>query len=205
MRLALNLRDVPDGEIREIAAHIVMRMTGNADFPDTAELVKELALLHDRYLKTMAVAASRSKQDIARKNNCKQEVITKIKELGVYVDKAVKGKDNEEVLLYSSGFPLAKVGGDTELIKPKNFSISPGKQFGEMIMQIKRVPGARSYLYEYTADPVTRESVWQGIGDTRCKKVLNNLPLGVKCWFRVAVIGSRGQLIRTEALWRYVS
>jgi len=205
VRLALNLGDVRDSELSEIAGYIVVKMTGNGNFPDAAELVGELSLLNDSYMKTLVDAGSRSKLDISRKNDCKQAIIKKMKELGAYVAKKVAGQVNEETLLHSSGFPLTKVGGDTELTRPKDFSILPGKQFGEIIIQVKRVPGARSYLYEYTTDPITPESVWQSIGDTRCKKVLNNLPLGVKCWFRIAVIGSRGQLLRTEALWRYVS
>ncbi|MFL5745526.1 MAG: hypothetical protein ACJ751_12725 [Niastella sp.] len=72
-------------------------------------------------------------------------------------------------------------------------------------MQISRVKGARSYLYQWTPNPVTSESIWQSIPGTRCKKTIKSLPLGVNYAFRMVAIGSRNQLLYTNILSRYIS
>ena len=125
-----------------------------------------------------------------------------MKILGEYVILASQG---EETKLISSGFPLTQPGGETVLTKPQRFRISPGRNYGEIIMQVKRVPGAKSYMYQYTSDPLTKDSVWESIGSTRCKAVIKGLPLGQKIWFRMAAIGPNGQVVYTEPVWRYIS
>jgi hypothetical protein len=62
-----------------------------------------------------------------------------------------------------------------------------------------------TYTYQYTPDPLTKESDWQIIYGTRCKKVIKDLPLGTKWRFRMGVIGPRNQMIYTEPLARYIA
>jgi hypothetical protein len=73
-------------------------------------------------------------------------------------------------------------------------------------MKIKRVAGARAYMYQYTSDdPANKDCKWQTIYETKGKAVIKGLPLGVQFWFRVAVIGRGGAVVYTETLSRYIS
>ena len=72
-------------------------------------------------------------------------------------------------------------------------------------MQVKRVLGAKTYMYQYTRDPLTEDSQWETVYSTQCKKVITNLPLGVKYLFRMAAIGPRDQIVYTGILNRYIA
>lgn len=129
-------------------------------------------------------------------------LIKKMKQLGEYVINESGGKITP---LISSGFPIVMPGSEVILSEPVGFKISPGPKNGEMILQVRRVMGAKSYLYEYTPDPLTPESHWRSAHSTRCKMVLRDLPLGIKFWFRMAAIGPRNQVMYTDVLERYVA
>jgi hypothetical protein len=205
LKLALNFKEIGEDELSIVAFRIIGEMRGNEKYPDAGDLVGELSAIRDQYAQSLARAKGRDVIEVARKNDYKLQLIKKMRELAEYVVKTARGRDDEEIWLINSGFPTVRSGPGGSLGEPTKFTIKPGTTFGEMELRIKRVPGARSYLYQYTADPVTRESIWQSVADTRCKKVISGLPLGVKMWFKVAAIGSNGQIVFTEALWRFVS
>jgi hypothetical protein len=201
-KINLNFKDIYDPELNMLAFRVAERMTNNTYFPDPGFLVIELNELCPQFNKALAHVGSRDMEKIAHKNNLRALLIKKLKEIGDFVIKEAKG---EELHLISSGFPLIKPVDEVILDTPRNFSIMPGPKPGEMILKVSRVKGARSYFYQWTPAPLTNESVWESIPDTRCKKIITGLPLGVNYLFRMAVIGSRNQIIFTKPLSRYVS
>lgn len=201
-KINLNFKDINDPELNMLAFAVAERMTNNEYFPDPGFLVIELNELCPQFNKAVAHVGSRDMEKIAYKNKLRALLIKKLKEIGDFVIKEAKGAD---LPLISSGFPLIKPVDEVILNTPGNFSIMPGPKPGEMILKVSRVRGARSYLYQWTPAPLTKESVWESVPDTRCKKVISKLPLGVNYFFRMAAIGSRNQIIYTQPLSRYVS
>jgi hypothetical protein len=67
------------------------------------------------------------------------------------------------------------------------------------------VKGAKAYMFQYARDPLTDESQWETVTSTQRKKVIANLPLGVKFLFRMAAIGARNQVVYTNVLGRHVA
>jgi hypothetical protein len=201
-KINLNFKDIHDSDLNMLAFRVAERMTNNEYFPDPGFLVIELNELCPQFNKAVAHVGSRDMEKIAHKNNLRALLIKKLKEVGDFVIKEAKGA---ELPLISSGFPLIKPVDEIILGSPEDFIIMPGPKPGEIIMKVSRVRGARSYLYQWTPAPLTNESVWESIADTRCKKVISKLPLGVNYFFRMAAIGSRNQIIYTKPLSRYVS
>jgi hypothetical protein len=201
-KINLNFKDINDPDLNMLAFRVAERMTNNEYFPDPGFLVIELNELCPQFNKAVAHVGSRDMEKIAHKNNLRTLLIKKLKEVGDFVIKEAKGA---ELPLISSGFPLIKPVDEIILGSPEDFKIMPGPKPGEIIMKVGRVKGARSYLYQWTPAPLTNESVWESIADTRCKKVISKLPLGVNYFFRMAAIGSRNQIIYTKPLSRYVS
>jgi hypothetical protein len=177
-------------------------MTDNEHFPDPGMLIIELQEINRQFQNAMTDARSRDMEKVAYKNNVRALLIRKLKQVGEFVLIQSKGR---EVALVSSGFALYKQEDEVKIKAPTNFSVKPGPQPGEIIMQVRRVKGARSYLYQWTPIPVTSESVWQSLPDTRCKKTIKGLPLGVNYAFRMAAVGSRNQLLYTNCISRYIS
>ncbi|WP_143774351.1 hypothetical protein [Niastella vici] len=201
-RLALNFKGVKDSDLYMEAFTVWQQMSGNENFPDPGMMIIDLWETGKHFQKTMTEAGLGDREKIAIKNNVRALLIKKLKQVGAFVETEANGN---EYLLLTSGFSLIRPQDEITLKPPKDFKILPGSSPGEIIMKVRAVKGARSYLYQWTPAPVTPESVWQSIIDTRSKKVISGLPLGVNYSFRMAVIGARNQIVYTQVLSRYVS
>jgi len=200
--ISLNFKEINDTDLNMLAFGVANRMTDNENFPDPGFLVIELREISNQFNIALADVGLRDMVKISIKNSLRALLIKKLKEVGEFVIKESKGG---ATALLSSGFPLIKPEDEVLLNEPANFSIMPGPNPGEIILKVSRVRGARSYLYQWTPAPLTKESVWESIADTRCKKIISGLPLGVNYLFRMAAVGSRNQIIYTAPLNRYIS
>jgi hypothetical protein len=200
--LLLNFVRYSDVKLETLASRIVSQMTGNDYFSDRQDLVQELGVVTDQFFQAEAQTSTRDLLKIAIKNDIKAVLVKKMRAVGEYV--ILKAKGSETILL-SSGFELATHNGGEKLQKPTVFIILPGRN-GEIIMKIKRVIGAKAYMYQYTSDdPASKDVKWETVYETRSKTVIKGLPLGVRFWFRVVVIGRGGAIVYTETLTRYIS
>jgi hypothetical protein len=66
-----------------------------------------------------------------------------------------------------------------------------GNNPGEVEVKVKCV-GDRSFVYEYTADPLTDASVWASQMNTLKTHLITGLKPLSKVWVRVTAIGARG-------------
>jgi len=201
-KLVLNFKETRDPDLGMLAYTVANKMTDNERFPDPGMLIIELHEITRQFQSAVVDAMSRDMEKVAIKNSIRILLIQKLKQVGNFVITESKGA---EIPLLSSGFDLYKPGDEIVIKAPANFKIKPGPNPGEIIMQISRVKGARSYLYQWTPNPVTAESIWQSVPDTRCKKTIKKLPLGINYAFRMAAVGSRNQLLYTNILSRYIS
>ncbi len=198
----LNFKDTRDSDLAVVGYRVAERMTGNENFSDPGLLIIDLQELAQQFQHALSEALSRDREKIAVKNNIRVLLIERLKQVGEFV---IRESNGDAVALLSSGFRLYKEDDEVVIKAPANFRIKPGPNPGEIIMQVSRVIGARSYLYQWTRNPVTAESVWESVADTRCKKTITKLPLGIDYAFRMAAVGSRNQLRYTNILSRYIS
>lgn len=201
-RLALNFKDTRDSDLYVVAYRVYTKMIENENFPDPGMLIIELGEINQQFQSAMTEAAFGDRVKLAIKNDVRVLLIKKLKKVGEFVQNEA---DGAETILFSSGFPLIRPLEEIYLGSPDDFKILPGAKPGEIIMKIRAVRGARSYQYEWTPAPVGPESKWEIITDTRCKKTISGLPLGVNYCFRMAVVGSRSKVIYTDILSRYIS
>ena len=201
-KLALNFREYNEPDLITIAYRVTDKLANNERFPEVKLLlspIRETA----RQLQSAVIDASLGDTlKIIIKNDYKEKLIILLRELGDWIEKHSSG---DELALVSSGFKLAKPRKEISLQNPEEFIIMPGKNNGEIIMQVKRVKGAKAYIYQYTRDPLSDDSKWETINSTKRKIVLKKLPLGIKFLFRMAAIGARNQVVYTETLQRYIA
>jgi hypothetical protein len=205
-KLSLNFKETKDSDLAMLALTVATKMADNEHFPDPGMLIIELGEIGKQFFQAVVDAQSRDLVKVAIKNDLRVLAIKKLKQVGEFVLAHAPDLDTgSELALYSSGFDLIRSEDEVILKSPKDFKIMPGPNPGEMILKVRRVRGARSYLYQWTPAPLTKESAWESIADTRCKKIITKLPLGVNYLFRMAAIGSRNQILYTEPLSRYIS
>ncbi|MBD0299405.1 MAG: fibronectin type III domain-containing protein, partial [Nitrososphaera sp.] len=126
------------------------------------------------------------------------ELITLLHTLGKYV--LFVAGENRAVAM-SSGFSVAKEPSPAPPItKPENLQLKEGDNSGELKVSFTKVAGAKSYLYQYAADPVTEETVWNIQSGTTRQTVLKNLKSGKRYWCKVAAIGRNNQEVCSDAV-----
>lgn len=201
-RLALSFKETNDSSLVMVGMGVHSSMTGNEYFPDPGMLIIELGELTNQFNSAVADAGLGDRAKISIKNDIRALLIKKLKKVGEFVQEHAKGA---ETPLLSSGFPLIKPLDEIHLKDPRDFKILPGPNPGEIIMKVRGVKGARSYIYQWTPAPVTADSIWETSYDTKCKKVISGLPLGINYCFRMAAVGAHNQIIYTRVLSRYIS
>lgn len=201
-RLILNFSKITDANLGAKAQAILTAMTANTNFPTPFPALDDVDDSIDAYLAALLAAETRDKIKVAFKNSARQSLVDTLTSLGNYVMSVAKG---DEAKLVSSGFSLTKQREpQPPITSPQNFIVGSGLNKGEITTAVDKVTGARSYLHEYTEDPITANSVWTSITATSRKHLFTDLASGHNLWFRVAAIGTKGQIVYTAIQSRVV-
>jgi len=167
---------------------IVEHLTDNTHFPSPFPLLPELtegtAQFNAYYLK----AEDGSKEDTLVKNNYRVGYESLLRKIALYCETE---SDGDEASILSAGFDTRKkpepVGA---LDNPTGLIVRYGQNSGEVIIECDPVKNARIYVFQFTQSPVTLNSVWTKVEDTKRKTSVNGLSRGVEYVFRVAGMNS---------------
>ena len=201
-KLALNFRQYNDSELDEIAYYICDSLRNNEDWLEIQTLLPPIEATLIKFQHYRSEARGGDTNMIIVKNDLKEKLISLLRELGETIQLKAKG---DEWLMIRSGYDLAKPPKKTNLEKPEEFKVLPGHMNGQIILQAKRVKGAKAYLYKYTRGPVDNNTQWETITSTKRKIVISNLPLGIQFFFQMAAIGSRNQVAYTNIVPRHIA
>jgi hypothetical protein len=181
---------------------VIVGLTNNASFTETTPALPAFVVVHSNFMKTMDQAASGDRTAIALKNQARTKLLAFLKQLALNVESLAPG---DRAKLLSSGFDLASDGESVPaLATPTEFKISDGVNAGELKFSVKRVPQAVSFVYEYTQEPLTAESVWISKASTSREYLFTGLKSGVRIYGRIAVIGRKKQEAYSAILSRVV-
>lgn len=106
--------------------------------------------------------------------------------------------NGDATVLASSGYDLTKAPSSQTLSTPGLVSTKEGISTGMLEVSIAKPSGAKSYVHELTADPITADSTWQSIPGTSVKYTFSNLTPGKKYWARVAAVGKKAEIAYSE-------
>jgi len=182
------------------ARNIHTSMTGNANFQTPSPSLTDLNAAITAFEASVDAADGGSRQEIAVKNQNKEILINVLHLLGNYV---LFTSVNNEVVATSSGYKVGKQPLPAPpLTKPEQPVLVNGLNRGELELSCKAVKGAKSYVHEITATPVTTASVWKPITATRSKFMFTGLESGKEYGCRVAAIGVRQQMVYSDVVTR---
>ena len=190
-----------DSDLETKAGFILQSMTGNPNFLTPIPTLVDLQTALTIYSSALVNAEDRSRLRIAEKIQARQNLELLLGQLGMYVMYIANGDD---VILTSSGFTLANVPEPQTIANPGQVTLSNGVSSGEMLAIVKAVYGAKSYIHQITANPLTDNSVWTNVTSSRSKMRYSNLKAGSKYWVRIAAIGSQNQTSVSPASSMYV-
>lgn len=202
MRIKNGFDKQSDANLVVRTQNIIAAITGNPNFttPDPSLATIQTAL--DAFADGLDKAQTGDRVDIAVKNQKRAELIDLLHLLGAYVLYTSK---QDSAVAASSGFEVAKEPQPgPDITKPANLQVDNGTNAGELNITFNTVAGSRSYLYQYTPDPVTDASQWQTFTGTIRKCTFQNLQSGTRYWCRVAAIGPNGQIAYSDTVPRIV-
>ena len=97
--------------------------------------------------------------------------------------------------IISAGFEVRGVAAPIgSLPQVTGLDSRPGESEGSIILRWVSVKGSKSYEIQTCPDPITATG-WRPAGDgssTKATLLLEGLPTGGRCWFRVRAIGAAG-------------
>lgn len=197
-RINLGFDQYTDAGLADKAGSIYEGMNENINFPTPKPTMPTFLANRTAFVNALDRASSRSKNDVAVKNQARLLLTDNLIELGNYVTLEAKGN---LVLLTESRFDQRKRReSKPEVQQPKNLVLADGVNIGMLMMTIDAAKGARSYSFEITPDPVTPNSVWTKISSTTRKCTFPNLESGKKMWGRVGVVGVKNQFVYSVVL-----
>jgi hypothetical protein len=184
-------KDAPDGDLANIAYRIVESLKDNPHYlnPAPALAVVETAL--QEYRDAMVNASGKDKAMVSVKNDKREVLRALITELGNYVTETSQGDKSQ---LLTSGFDLARQKGQFVLPQIDKLSVEIGPP-GEAVTRVKKVPGAKAYVHQYTTEPDKGESGWVSYTSTDRQYRFVKLESAVRHWFRVIAVGVGGQQV----------
>lgn len=168
------------------ARAIFTAMDGNVYFPKPDPPLDKVNAAIKAFSDALDAASSRDRYLIAEKNKCRKALEDILRQLGRHV-MMVAGDD--KTILMSAGFDVRKDPESTTVEPPQIISLATGKNPGEVIVKVTGTD-AKSFIYEYTTDPLTDASVWTRMASTRRKFVFTGLKPVTRIWVRVTGIGA---------------
>lgn len=201
-RILFQFRRYADGVLLVFSKTVYQNLTGNTFYPTTSPTLQVFSQTMQAYETSLTAAKEGGKGNIAAKNARKQELV----DLLVALAFDLMNTNNSLEALSTTAFPLSKDPQPLPpLAVPVISKIENGESTGELIITVQALKGAKTYLYEYTPEPLTADSVWESHNSTYIKGVISGLVSGKKYWCRVAAFGSGDQVeVSDPALSRIV-
>ena len=197
-KINLGFGKYSDANLLVLAQASAAALTGNSYYPTTSPTLAQYQTFIGSYSDALSAAKDRSKNNVAAKNAAKVALINTMVSLAMDLMKTADG--NLQALI-STSLPLSKQRQPMPpLDKPQIMKMEDGVNSGELLVIIAALLGARTFVYQYTEDPLTAGSVWQGQNATTTKVLLSDLEPGKRYWIRVIAYGTNEQEVYSEAI-----
>ncbi len=194
-KIIIDYRQLTDGAFSTKVQCIINALTGNPDFTNPIPTLADMQAALDFFDNSILAAADGSRPNIIIRNQARKALAGLVRQLGMYVMFIGNG---DATILAGSGYDLAKAPSSQNLATPGAVLIKEGVSTGMLEVSIAKPTGAKSYLHEITADPITPESTWQSVPGTSVKYTFENLTAGKKYWARVAAIGKKAEIAYSD-------
>jgi hypothetical protein len=176
-------------DLQIICKRVKEKMKSNPVFPNPPGALAELEKALPEFEVALINAKSRDKEWVAIKNNKKALILALLEELAEYVIATCK---DDRALILSSGFDVTdeQTGSAKPSIEKLEVVLSGP---GEATLYAKDPIGAVAYVHEYATEPPGPNTVWRSEGSTTGNHTFTELYSDKRYWFRVVVVGRKGQ------------
>ena len=189
-----------DSKLLTKAMDILASLTDNAFFPTPTPTLAVVADAITAFQEALTGAATRDRAKVILKNRARVDLIAVLKSLGNYVTFTANG---DSAMIGSTAFDTRKVP-QPEIVTKPTVKVELGVNSGELTNMAAVAGGGRSFVHQYTADPLTEASVWESFTSTSRKFTFTGLEKAKIFWCRVGIVGAKGQLIFSDPVSKVV-
>lgn len=201
-RLLKNYARLSEQNLAFRAQMVIVNLTGNPSFPVTVPSLADFTVVKNTYTQALEDCADGDKTAIALKNQAKNVLLTWMDNLANNVQSLAQ---NDRAKMVSSGFEMASDGESSPpLSSPENFTVTEGLNKGELRLSIKGDSNAIAYVFEYTEEPPTENSIWNSRPSSIREHTLTGLRSGTRIYVRAGKVGRKNQYVYSEVLSRIV-
>jgi hypothetical protein len=202
LRISNGFEKLSDADLLTKANSILDSMSGNTNFSNPQPTLATFGTAITDFSTALDAASHGSSLDKAIKNQRREDLINILHALGAYVLFASGGV---AVTALSSGFSISKTPQPAPPVQAVTGQrLEDGPNSGTLKYSFDRGPGAKAYIYQCAPDPVTATSDWMTLGGTTRSTLFSGLVVGKKYWCRTGAIGTNGQIVYSEPIWRIV-
>lgn len=198
-RILMSFNHCRAGDLVKITRRILDSMKDNINFPNPTPALADIEKALEEFSTALSNAGRFDRALVAIKD-AKQAVLRQLlTELAYYVTQVCKG---DKALLLLSGFD---VNGEKALAQKAPPKLRAELDMpGQITTRVNRLTKARAYVHEYTADPLTPESVWTSVTTLKPVHTFSGLESASKVWLRVIIIDRKGVSIYWDPVLRIV-
>jgi hydroxymethylpyrimidine/phosphomethylpyrimidine kinase len=182
-----------DKFLRAFIAVVLLKMTGNALYPASVTLVALVQELFDQYVALLGNAAYRDPAVIQQKNDVKQLLENKLRELCNMVNYLTPY--NRSALL-TTGFNITPETKTNKVTEPfKKFWAKNLVMKGDVKVQVVRGAGTQNVLFFYAVAATLAEvTTWTPCPGSGSSCILTNQVSASNIFFKATAVGPRGQM-----------
>ena len=107
-------------------------------------------------------------------------------------------------MMVSCGFDISGDHVLTQTVSRSEELVLVSDQPGQAPTRVNRVAGARSYVHQYTTDPLSPDNVWISETTTEREHTFSNLRSVTRDWFRVIAVGKGKQVVYSPPVARVI-
>jgi hypothetical protein len=201
IKIKKSYRRASDIKALKVADRVSDSLKENQKFPEANPTRTKLEKACNDFRSAISIAGRNDRTLSSAKNDIKAEMIGLLDDLADYVTTTSNG---DKTMLLSSGFDITGEKDPSQVLPPIEQLVVVSELPGQATSRIKRVTGARSYVHQYTADPLSPDSVWISETSTEREHTFANLRSVTRYWFRVIAIGKGKQAVYSPPVARVI-
>ena len=201
LKIKSSFKHSGDAKLSLLSLRILESLKDNPTFPNPTPALATLESTQQAFAEALKVSGRFDRTRVSAKNDKKAALIDVLSQLAGYIEATSEG---DKTKLLSSGFDITGQKNDSGVLPPiTQFTVEIGPP-GQATTRVNKVSGARSYVHQYTPDPITSDSVWVSETVTERQHTFNNLPSVAKTWFRVIAVGRSRQSVYSAIVSRVI-
>jgi hypothetical protein len=201
IRVSTKYRNSSDVKLLKFSYQVLDTMDDNPIYINSPLVKSVLQKGCDDFRLAGSMAGRKDRARLSAKNDKKAVLVGLLDQLNEYVTATCKG---DKTMLLESGFEIAGLKSESQDLQPIAEIKVRSELPGTATIQVRRVIGAKSYVHQYTSDPLSADSVWVSETSLNREYTFSNLTSVTRYWFRVIAIGKGDKTVYSPPVARVI-